>query len=192
MATRSPKLAWKSANGCWTPNSDDRAGCPPPGHVPGCSRCCACCHQTYAIRSPSAASGQSRCLQPMCGQKWRLLIFFHLLVSSTERQSYAATPAACCHLQCGPVGCALWPPGPSSQRTLTGAVDVVFDSPLSVGLRFKARAQHPWPSILWGSLLTMRDPTLDEEAMSAPDAIHAVSSTSPAAAKLTSRLKTIV
>ena len=35
----------------------------------------------------------------------------------------------------------------------------------------------------------MRDPTLDDEAMSASDAIHAVSSTSPAAAKLTSRLK---
>ena len=72
----------------------------------------------------------------------------------------------------------------------SGTVDVVFDTPFVGGTSLQGACDN-FRGLLcpWSSLLTMRDPTLDEEAMSASDAIHAVSSTSPPAAKLTSRLK---
>lgn len=72
----------------------------------------------------------------------------------------------------------------------SGTVDVVFDTPFVGGTSLQGACDN-FRGLLcpWSSLLTMRDPMPDEQAMSASDTIHAVSSTSPAATRLPSRLK---
>jgi len=72
----------------------------------------------------------------------------------------------------------------------SGTVDVVFDTPFVGGTSLQGACDN-FRGLLcpWSSLLTMRDPMPDEQAMSASNTIHAVSSTSPAATRLPSRLK---